>query len=138
MTDYEGYTHKFTIYGAEPVDCYLKVGHVGAEHWESFPHLSIGNVCFLDLTISKQADELRVYETLFELANRLIQCGGTVVDVCEVLAIHRMQPFGTTSNPKIPTCQSISDYVARYLLCCSMHVWEKNEKTNSNETKKEV
>jgi hypothetical protein len=115
MTEYKGYTHKFTIYGAEPVDCYLKVGLVGVDHWESFPHLSIGDICFLDFTISKQADELRVYEILFQLANRMIQCGGTIRDICAVLNIQQMQPCGTTSNPKIPMCKSIADYVARYL-----------------------
>jgi hypothetical protein len=115
MTEYKGYTHKFTIYCAEPVDCYLKIGLVGADHWESFPHLSIGDICFLDLTVSKQADELRVYEILFQLANRMIQCGGTVRDICAVLNVQQMQPCGVTSNPAIPMCKSIADYVARYL-----------------------
>jgi hypothetical protein len=111
----KGYTHKFTIRGADDIDCYLKIGLVGGDQWELFPHLSIGDICFLDLTVTKQSDELRVYEILFQLANQMIQCGGTIGDICAVLNTQQMQPCGVTSNPKIPMCKSIADYVARYL-----------------------
>jgi len=33
-----------------------------------------------------------------------------------VLIGQQMSPSGTTSNPNIPLCKSIADYVARYLL----------------------
>ena len=65
--------------------------------------------------MSKQADELRVYETMFEIATHLIECGGTVNDICCVLRAQRMFPSGMTSNEKIPMCSSISDYIAKYL-----------------------
>ena len=114
--EYQGVIHKFTIYGSEPVDCYLKIGFVGNEPRRDFPHLTPGEVCFFDLTISKQADDLRVYEFIFELASRLIRCGGTVRDVYSVLIGQQMSPSGTTSNKNIPLCKSIADYVAKYLL----------------------
>jgi hypothetical protein len=115
MTEYKGYTKKFTIYGAESVECYLKIGLVGPDHWERFPHLSIGDICFLDMTVSKQADELRVYEVLFAVVNKLIECGGNLKDVIGVLRDQQMFPRGTTDDPNIPMCKSIADYVARYL-----------------------
>lgn len=110
-----GYTHKFTILGVSPVDCYLKIGLVGPDDWERYPHLSIGDICFLDLTVSKQADELRVYEVLMEMAMKIIECGGTVQNVSEVLLYHKFAPRGVTSNPEIPTCKSICDYIGKYL-----------------------
>jgi hypothetical protein len=110
-----GYTHKFTIFWKYPVDCYLKIGLVGSDDWERYPHLSIGDICFLDLTVSKQADKLRVYEVLMAMAMRIIECGGTVRDVAEILIYHQFAPYGPTSNTDIPMCDSICDYIGKYL-----------------------
>lgn len=115
MTEYQGWTHKFTILEANPVDCYLKIGVVSCDHWDSFPHLSIGDICYLDLTVSKQMDELRIYEVLFELANKLIECGGTIRHVCEVLRGQKIFPCGPTNSKEVHMCSSIVDYVAKYL-----------------------
>jgi len=114
-TIYNGYTHKFTIFSTEPVECYLKVGLVGVDHWFKFPHLSIGDICYLDLTVSKQIEELRIYEVLFEVANKIFECGGNIKNVCSVMKSQQIFPRGSTSNKSIPICSSIVDYVAKYL-----------------------
>jgi hypothetical protein len=112
MTEYIGWTHKFTIGN---IDCYLKIGTVGPDDWERFKHMSIGDICYLDLTVSKQVDELRIYEVLFELVNKMFECGGSIKDACDVMRSQQILPRGSTTNEKIPMCTSIVDYIAKYL-----------------------
>jgi len=117
MTTYNGITKKFTIYPSEgaPVECYLKIGVVGVDDWERFPHLSVGDVCYLDLTVSKQDDSLRVYEVLMDMARKVIACGGTARDVADVLIGHQFQPSGPTGEKDILIARSVCDYIGRYL-----------------------
>ena len=44
-----------------------------------------------------------------------LQHGLPVGEACERFRGMRFEPMGSTSNPDIPECSSILDYVARYL-----------------------
>jgi len=125
----DGWTHKFTIGG---IDCYLKIGTVGFSEWFDYPHLSIGEICYLDLTISNRIEEMRAYEVLMELANVAIKNGSRVEDVAAVLRGHKFEPAGVTSNENIPMAASICDYIGRYLESKTKKEGTKNgtDKTN--------
>lgn len=110
---YQGWTKKFTI---SEIDYYLQIGIVGPDDMEDFPHMSIGDICYLDLTTSKQQEELRVYEVLMMMARQLLKSGGTVRDVIEVLIYQSFAPCGVTTDVDIPMCQSPCDFIGRYLL----------------------
>ena len=116
MTTLNGITKKFTVFDdVGPVDCYLQIGLVGSDDWERFPHLCIGDICYLNLTVSKQGDELRVYGVLMDMARRVISCGGDVHDVAKVLRDNEFPPKGCTGEQHIPIAKSICDYIGRYL-----------------------
>lgn len=113
--EFEGWTKRVTIYAPDHVDCYLKIGTVGEQNEKRFPHLKRGDVCYIDLTVSKQDDSLRVYEVLMEMACKVIERGGTVNDVAEVLKYQNFPPQGVTDDRAIPLVKSICDYIGRYL-----------------------
>lgn len=119
MTTYGGATKKFSIHDetGETVDCYLTLGRVGIDDWETFPHLSIGDICYIQLVVGKQNSELLVYQVLADMMRKLIACGGTAADVAQVLVGHSFPPSGPTGEgPEgITIAKSICDYVGRYL-----------------------
>ena len=95
-------THKFTIGNHEG---YLTVG--------LFPDGRPGEIF---IKMSKEGSTLSGLIQGFCRAFSLsIQHGLSLRDACERFHGMRFEPLGMTSNPLIPECNSILDYVARYL-----------------------
>jgi ribonucleoside-diphosphate reductase alpha chain len=95
-------THKFSIAGHEG---YLTVG--------LFEDDTAGEIF---IKMSKEGSTLsgliQGFCRAFSLA---LQFGLPLQDAVDRFRGMRFEPMGTTSNPEIPECTSILDYVARYL-----------------------
>jgi hypothetical protein len=103
MSEIDGITKKFTIGNH---DCYL---HVGVDN--------DGNVCRLDLTISKGHDEMRCYEVLMLMANHALSRGCELSEIAGILIGHRFPPDGFVSeNGEGHYYGSICDYIGKYLV----------------------
>lgn len=103
IMELEGITKKFTIGGQ---DCYLKVCFN-----------SDGDVCYLDLTISKGSEEMRCYEVLMQMANFALSKGVPLSEICGILIGHRFEPSGfVTDNGEGHHYGSICDYIGKYLI----------------------
>lgn len=99
----EGIIKKFVIDGH---DCYLKVCF----------NLN-GDVCYLDLTISKGLDEMRCYEVLMQMANFALKKGVSLTEICGILIGHRFEPAGfVTDHGEGHYYGSICDYIGKYLI----------------------
>lgn len=95
-------THKFAISGHEG---YLTVGL-----------FADGRPGEIFIKISKEGSTLSGLIQGFSRAFSLcLQHGLTVQEAVERFRGMRFEPMGATSNPEIPECLSILDYVARYL-----------------------
>ena len=104
-TEIPGINHKVTIYGAgddgKDLDFYLTVGIDGEF------------VTYLSLRITD--DRYRSLIVLVDACSRLLQLGDSLAAVCGLLRAHRYEPAGPTSDPAIPMCLSVPDYLGRYL-----------------------
>jgi len=95
-------THKFSIQSYEG---YLTIG--------LFPDGRPGEIF---IKMSKEGSTLSGLIQGFCRAFSLsLQHGLPLRDACERFRGMRFEPHGSTSNPEIPDCSSILDYVARYL-----------------------
>lgn len=98
----ESVTHKFSVAGHEG---YLTVG--------LFDDGSAGEIF---IKMSKEGSTLsgliQGFCRAFSLA---LQYGLPLRDAVDRFRGMRFEPMGMTSNPEIPECSSILDYVARYL-----------------------
>jgi hypothetical protein len=98
----ESITHKFSIGNHEG---YLTIG--------LYPDGRPGE---LFLKMSKEGSTIsgmcQAFCRAFSLA---IQHGLSVQDACARFRGMRFEPMGDTSNPEIPECSSIVDYIARFL-----------------------
>lgn len=111
-----GWTKAFSIGGGEElVQCYLKIGIAGTAQSRSHPHLSNGDICYIDLTIKKGSSEMRAYEVLMEMANMAILMGAKIEDVANILIGHKFMPAGVTNDTNIPLANSICDFIGKYL-----------------------
>ncbi len=98
----ESLTHKFSIGGHEG---YLTIGlHPGGSPGEIF------------LKMAKEGSTIsgmcQAYCRAFSLA---LQYGLSIEDAVVRFRGMRFEPMGQTSNPEIPECSSLVDYVARFL-----------------------
>lgn len=98
----ESITHKFSIGGHEG---YLTVGlHPDGSPGEIF------------LKMAKEGSTIsgmcQAYCRAFSLA---LQYGLTIEDAVVRFRGMRFEPMGPTSNPEIPECSSLVDYIARFL-----------------------
>lgn len=95
-------THKFNIAGHEG---YLTIGlHPDGRPGEMFIKMAKEG--------STMSGMCQAYCRAFSLA---LQYGLTLEDAVVRFRNMRFEPMGPTSNPDIPECQSIVDYVARFL-----------------------
>ncbi len=95
-------THKFSINGHEG---YLTIGlHPDGQPGEIFIKMAKEG--------STMSGMCQAYCRAFSLA---LQYGLTLEDAVIRFRGMRFEPMGPTSNPDIPECQSIVDYVARFL-----------------------
>ncbi|MCC6320291.1 MAG: hypothetical protein IT438_02510 [Phycisphaerales bacterium] len=95
-------THKFNINGHEG---YLTVGlHPDGRPGEIFIKMAKEG--------STMSGMCQAFCRAFSLA---LQYGLTLEDAVIRFRNMRFEPMGTTNNPDIPECQSIVDYVARFL-----------------------
>lgn len=95
-------THKFSINGHEG---YLTVGlHPDGRPGEIFIKMAKEG--------STMSGMCQAFCRAFSLA---LQYGLTLEDAVIRFQNMRFEPMGATSNPEIPECQSIVDYVARFL-----------------------
>jgi ribonucleoside-diphosphate reductase alpha chain len=105
-------THKFNINGHEG---YLTVGlHPDGRPGEIFIKMAKEG--------STMSGMCQAYCRAFSLA---LQYGLTLEDAVIRFQNMRFEPMGATSNPEIPECQSIVDYVARFL---ELHFGEPRER----------
>lgn len=109
-TDRSGLTHHFTVTGAnalgevEVVDGYVTTGeYVDGRLGEFF------------VRVGKAGDERAVFDTAAKLGSLALQHGASVKSVTGMLIHDRYGIGGRTSNEDIPTCSSITDYVAKWL-----------------------
>lgn len=95
-------THKFAINGHEG---YLTIGlHPDGRPGELFIKMAKEG--------STMSGMCQAFCRAFSLA---LQYGLTLEDAVVRFRGMRFEPMGPTSNPDIPDCQSIVDYVARFL-----------------------
>jgi ribonucleoside-diphosphate reductase alpha chain len=96
------YTHKFSISGHEG---YLTVGL-----------FEDGRPGEIFIKMSKEGSTLSgLIQGFCRAFSLCLQHGLDVHQACERFRGMRFEPMGGTSNPDIPECSSILDYVARYL-----------------------
>lgn len=116
MTTYQGKNHKFTIYDeGRQVDCYLKLGFVDKSTAELFKHLEIGDVCFIDLTVSNKTDETKGLEIMFRVIKAYIEDGAKIETAIRVLKYQRTHPLSVMHEDETSLRGSICDYIGRYL-----------------------
>lgn len=95
-------THKFNINGHEG---YLTIGlHSDGRPGEIFIKMAKEG--------STMSGMCQAFCRAFSLA---LQYGLPLEDACSRFRGMRFEPMGHTSNPDVPECQSIVDYVARFL-----------------------
>jgi hypothetical protein len=101
-TTRDSVTHKFSVARHEG---YLTIG--------LYPDGSPGEIF---IKMSKEGSTIsgmcQAFCRAFSLA---LQFGLTVDEACTRFRGMRFEPMGPTSNPDIPECSSIVDYVARFL-----------------------
>jgi ribonucleoside-diphosphate reductase alpha chain len=95
-------THKFAINGHEG---YLTIGL-----------FDDGRPGEIFIKMSKEGSTLSgLIQGFCRAFSLCLQHGLTHTEACERFRGMRFEPMGGTSNPEIPECSSILDYVARYL-----------------------
>ena len=95
-------THKFAINGHEG---YLSIGL-----------FEDGRPGEIFIKMSKEGSTLSgLIQGFCRAFSLCLQHGLSVGEACERFRGMRFEPMGGTSNPDIPECSSILDYVARYL-----------------------
>lgn len=101
-------THKFTIQsGQGDMDCYMTVGFFDEEQRRP------GEVF---LRIGKAGSTLNaLLDTIGILTSYGLQYGIPLDHLCGKLKGMRFEPEGPTTNPDIPSCHSIIDYVFTWL-----------------------
>lgn len=90
VSNYEGYLTVGLYEDGTPGEIFIKVAKEGS---------ALSGMC-------------QAFCRAFSIA---LQYGLTVEDAVVRFKGMRFEPMGHTSNPEIPECQSIVDYVARYL-----------------------
>lgn len=101
-----GMTQKFVI-GGEALEGYLTI-NVDED----------GRPFEIFIVCSKQGSLVRgMSDSLVVLISHALQSGveGALYDVVDALTGITFEPKGTTGDPEVPTCKSLSDYVARKL-----------------------
>lgn len=97
-------THKFAINGHEG---YLSIGL-----------FEDGRPGEIFIKMSKEGSTLSgLIQGFCRAFSLCLQHGLPIDEACERFRGMRFEPMGATSNPEIPECSSILDYVARYLQC---------------------
>ena len=95
-------THKFAINGHEG---YLSIGL-----------FEDGRPGEIFIKMSKEGSTLSgLIQGFCRAFSLCLQHGLPIEEACERFRGMRFEPMGATSNPEIPECSSILDYVARYL-----------------------
>jgi len=95
-------THKFAIAGHEG---YLTIGL-----------FEDGRPGEIFIKMSKEGSTLSgLIQGFCRAFSLCLQHGLSAHEACERFRGMRFEPMGETSNPEIPECSSILDYVARYL-----------------------
>jgi len=95
-------THKFAINGHEG---YLSIGL-----------FDDGRPGEIFIKMSKEGSTLSgLIQGFCRAFSLCLQHGLPIDEACERFRGMRFEPMGATSNPEIPECSSILDYVARYL-----------------------
>ncbi|MBI1304789.1 MAG: hypothetical protein GC172_13545 [Phycisphaera sp.] len=95
-------THKFAINGHEG---YLSIGL-----------FEDGRPGEIFIKMSKEGSTLSgLIQGFCRAFSLCLQHGLPIDEACERFRGMRFEPMGATSNPEIPECSSILDYVARYL-----------------------
>ena len=101
-------THTVTIYdeaGAGDCTLTLRVGF--------YPRGKPGE---LFVQVAKQGSTMRGFcEVIGYLVSYALQYGVPLSELAPKLTGHHFPPAGPTSNPKIPECSSLIDYVFRWL-----------------------
>lgn len=75
-----------------------------------------GSPCEVFIQVGKQGSTLRgLMDTCAIQMSWLLQYGVRLPTIVEQFRGMQFEPFGSTSNPHIPECSSIIDYVVRWL-----------------------
>lgn len=116
MTTFKTIDHKFTIIDeSKEVDCYLIVGFLDENNKPDFQHLSIGEICFIDLKVSIKTDEAKGLEIAFNIIREYIKDGGRIDTAIKVLMYQRTHPLSVMHDDQTSLRGSICDYIGRYL-----------------------
>ena len=101
-------THKFRIHSEQgDFSCFMTIGFFDEEMTEP------GEVF---IRLGKQGSTLNgLLDTVGILVSYCLQYGVPLEDLCGKLKGMAFEPAGDTSNPDIPSCTSLIDYVFAYL-----------------------
>lgn len=101
-TDRNGFTHKFNV-----------SGYRGYVTISLYPDSRPGE-CFI--TMQKEGSTIGgLMDAIAILISIALQHGVTTEKLVEKLGDMRFEPSGTTTNPEIPECSSVVDYVVRWI-----------------------
>ena len=103
-----GVTHSVIIHDAQgDMTVHIRVGFYDR------PRGKVGEV-FIE--VGKQGSTLNgLLDVMGRLCSYALQYGVPLADLAPKLTGHQFPPSGLTSNPKIPHCSSLPDYVFRWL-----------------------
>lgn len=77
------------------------------------------------IRLSKQGSTLAGFvDSIAILISTSLQNGADLKDLCHSLINQRFEPMGSTDDPEVPSCSSVSDYIARRL---AMSFLEKDD-----------
>ena len=104
----KGVTHSVVIHDASgDMTIHIRVGFYDR------PRGKVGEV-FIE--VGKQGSTLNgLLDVMGRLCSYALQYGVPLADLAPKLTGHQFPPSGPTSNPKIPHCSSLPDYVFRWL-----------------------
>jgi ribonucleoside-diphosphate reductase alpha chain len=98
-----GETHKFTIGGAHK-------GYLTVNQYDD------GSPCEVFLTMNKEGSFASGMADVFaKFLSLAIQHGISLKDIAESFKFTRFEPSGFVDNPRLRSCESVVDYVVRYL-----------------------
>ncbi|MCH8066588.1 MAG: hypothetical protein IIC90_12315 [Chloroflexi bacterium] len=105
----KGVTHSVIIHDASgDMTVHIRVGFYDQ------PQGKIGEV-FIE--VGKAGSTLNgLLDVVGRLCSYALQYGVPLAELAPKLVGHRFPPAGTTSNPQIPECSSLIDYVFRWLV----------------------
>lgn len=104
----QGKTHSVVIHDAQgDMTVHIRVGFYDR------PQGKVGEV-FIE--VGKQGSTLNgLLDVMGRLISYALQYGVPLSELSSRLTGHQFPPAGPTSNPKIPECSSLCDYVFRWL-----------------------